>query len=123
MEMMNIIKKLTDWFLPAEAPALASLWERPDDSRYGEDLPEDAVRYMHSTSQCPYCQSGQGLYRGPSGGASVNMFCGNVVECDSRFNIADPGIAPIPWGQFMGRCPSDFIDARLGQIATELSNR
>jgi hypothetical protein len=87
-------------------------WQRPTASC---DMPEDQLRYIHDASKCPYCKSKHGLYNGPRGGASVNVFCGNP-DCDSRFNVVDGEWGFVPFGQFTGRCPKDFIEERRKAI-------
>jgi hypothetical protein len=88
-------------------------WQRPSASC---DLPEDQLRYIHDANKCPYCKSAHGLYQGPRGGASVNVFCGNP-DCDSRFNVVDPSFGFVGIGQFTGRCPKDFIEERKKAIS------
>lgn len=90
-------------------------WHRPSSFC---DLPDDQLRYIHDASKCPYCKSKYGLWEGPRGGASVNMFCGNP-DCNSRFNVVGPEFGFIPMGQFTGECPKDFLDMRRAQILVE----
>lgn len=87
-------------------------WTRPTDGGFVH-LPDDMIRFMQEKMRCPYCKSE--LYEGPSGGASVNMFCGNP-DCNSRFNV---GLPPIPFGEFTGPCPESFLNQRRTEIAAE----
>jgi hypothetical protein len=87
-------------------------WPRPQDNGF-HDLPEDAVKFMQETSCCPFC--GFMLFEGPSGGMTVNAFCGDP-ECNSRFNI---GMGGLPYGQFTGTCPEDFLEDRRKKIIEE----
>lgn len=103
--MLKLLQKL---FRPTQTAAREQTWARPAGEEFA-DLPEDAVAFMQAESKCPYCKSE--LYNGPRGGMAINLFCGNP-DCNSRFNIADPSMAPIPWGQFTGTCPDDFIEWR-----------
>jgi len=65
------------------------------------DLTQEQCIHVQNTGTCPYC--GANLFGGPSGGASQNLFCGNL-ECDTRLNVSEM----IPWGQFTGGIPADF---------------
>jgi hypothetical protein len=87
------------------APPSPRRWPRPADNGF-HDLPEEVVAFMQETISCPYCHAA--LFEGPSGGMSLNVFCGNP-DCNSRFNIGPP---PLPFGQFTGTCPEDFIAER-----------
>ena len=47
-------------------------------------LPYDQAHTLVHKNQCPFC--GGKLFNGPQGMGSQNIFCGNVDDCDSRFN-------------------------------------
>lgn len=102
--MFKWIKRLKESFTPLPR------WQRPRDNNF-TDLTEEQVRFIHKYMLCPYCHSD--LYRGPSGGASTNMFCGDL-DCNSRFNIIM--IKDVPWGEFTGTCPADFIHQRREDV-------
>jgi len=97
-----------------ESPEAAEAvnWTRPTAPRH---LAESEIRHIHEKWTCPYCQSSYGLFEGPRGGASLNLFCGNP-SCDSRFNVIDPKFGCLPIGQFLGPCPPDFIERRRAEI-------
>lgn len=97
-------------------------WDRPNNGSL-TDLTQEQVEFMWENSQCPYCHSS--LFEGPSGGLSMNMFCGNP-DCDSRFNITLPGFVASPtgdsasipaWGEFTGSCPPHFLQWRREELA------
>ncbi|RUW56833.1 hypothetical protein [Mesorhizobium sp. M8A.F.Ca.ET.021.01.1.1] len=116
MQIGNYLRGLLGYSKAQYAIKLAEVfkdWQRPAASC---DLPEDQLRYIHDASKCPYCKSKYGLYEGPRGGASINLFCGNP-DCDSRFNVVDPSFGFVGIGQFTGRCPEDFIEHRRKEIA------
>jgi hypothetical protein len=100
-----------------EVKAAALDWQRPESDTW-IDLPEDQLRYIYEKNECLFCRSGKGMYEGPRGGASINMFCGNP-DCDSRFNVVDPNWGFVPMGQFTGRCPPDFIQQRRDELTAE----
>lgn len=91
-------------------------------------LTEDEVRFIWAHAQCPYCHSM--IFEGPTGGLSVNVFCGNP-ECNSRFNVTIPGFVGIggnssaipPVGEFIGKCPEDFLEMRRQQQPSQIRNR
>lgn len=88
------------------------LWDRPGAPG---DLPLEQIKRIHDEMTCPYCRSSHGLFEGPRGGASLNLFCGNP-DCDSRFNVIDPKFGCVPVGQFLGPCPPDYIERRRKEI-------
>lgn len=79
-------------------------WPRPLDDAF-VDLTDEQLNWIarHNYSCCPYCHGA--LYGGPSGGMSQNMYCENVDTCNSAFNLAEG----LPWGQFIGKCPAEFV--------------
>lgn len=119
--MLKLIREIFAWMTnkavvaKLEVQATALDWRRPATDEM-IDLPEDQLRYIYEKRECPYCRSGKGLYNGPQGGASINMFCGNP-DCDSRFNVVDPNWGFVPMGQFTGRCPPEFIAQRREELA------
>jgi hypothetical protein len=86
------------------ADPAAQIWKRPEPNGFLDLLPEQC-EYIAAHASCPYCHGA--LYDGPRGGASINVFCENVDTCNSRFNVCQG----LPWGQFTGPCPQEFIDA------------
>lgn len=91
-------------------------WERPSNGKPCILSPEQ-IDLIHDRALCPYCKSRHGLYEGPKGGASINLFCGNP-DCDSRFNVIDPKFGRVPVGQFMGSCPKEYIQGRRKKLGS-----
>lgn len=84
-----------------EPAADEKIFERPSGFR---DLTKPEFQHIMTTARCPYCNSE--LLVGPEGGASLNVYCENVDECNSAFNVsASPLIAA---GQFLGEPPKEF---------------
>jgi len=105
------MRKFLSWlFRRRRVPTLDRFdsWTRPSRPC---NLVADQIAYIHENMECPYCRSGHGLFEGPRGGASLNLFCGNP-DCDSRFNVVDPKFGFVPIGQFTGPCPPEFIAGR-----------
>lgn len=58
-----------------------------------KDTDKGKVYAIIAKGECPDCRSKKGFYKGPSGGMSTNVFCGN---CGQGFNIT-PMIGTAEW--------------------------
>ena len=85
-------------------------WARPEGNTW-VDLTQEQVIFINTTGTCPYCKTS--VYGGPSGGASQNLYCGNI-ECNTALNVSEM----IPWGQFIGGVPKNFRDFLERQIVS-----
>jgi hypothetical protein len=107
---MKIFDILRNTMFPAALPNIAVKmsglkWKRPEGDGM-VDLDEDVLKFINQNMKCPYCHGK--LFGGPQGGAAINLFCENVNNCDSRFNVVDPLWGFVPMGQFTGPTPPEF---------------
>lgn len=87
--------------------------ERPAYTEHNNEiitLPNAAALLVAEEQVCPFCHGP--MYNGPEGGLSVNLFCGNVENCDSRFNLSALSFDGKVWQlEFTGITPATFKSA------------
>lgn len=90
------------YFVPEEKKVRQAIKQAPFPRPSGfRTFTDEELAYITRTSKCPYCCSG--LYEGPTGGMSMNLFCSNS-ECRARLNYS--GFT----GEYVGESPAGLYE-------------